>query len=339
MHGLKQCRAAAFTLVEMLAVIAIIGLLIGILVPAVSNARYQAQGARTQGLLSSLGDGCEQFQNENRGYPVSRGGNPFESSTYPGPPSVYLSGAEWLALQLAGPDLRGWVKPIKQNDCGTIGIDQVDWLHWYENQPTHEHTRFGPYVNADGKIAQTPEIYKREHTYTGPIPDTLARGGGGSGSSDWSNADIPFFVDAFGYPILYYVASAYAKEPISTGAGAGLLEGRYDQSDNAAFTGSQGGNGFYDLEEPGWDLGTGVDPDPTVTPKFHPMAILGYDPNAPGELPPRRSFTYSIFDLRQYEMTDKGNGGRIWPMRPDTFILISPGRDGRYGTLDDVRNF
>jgi prepilin-type N-terminal cleavage/methylation domain-containing protein len=31
--------------------------------------------------------------------------------------------------------------------------------------------------------------------------------------------------------------------------------------------------------------------------------------------------------------------GRLWPYRPDSYILISAGADGVYGTDDDIRNF
>ncbi len=30
---------------------------------------------------------------------------------------------------------------------------------------------------------------------------------------------------------------------------------------------------------------------------------------------------------------------RPWPYRPDSYILISAGADGLYGTGDDIRNF
>jgi hypothetical protein len=37
-------------------------------------------------------------------------------------------------------------------------------------------------------------------------------------------------------------------------------------------------------------------------------------------------------------MTTAG-GGRLWPYRADSFLLISAGEDALYGTGDDLTNF
>jgi hypothetical protein len=38
-------------------------------------------------------------------------------------------------------------------------------------------------------------------------------------------------------------------------------------------------------------------------------------------------------------ITDPKITARPWPYRPDSYILISAGADGFYGTPDDIRNF
>lgn len=56
----------AFTLVELLAVIAVIAILIGMLLPALSTARRQAQWLRCKANLKQIHDGLTMYANENR---------------------------------------------------------------------------------------------------------------------------------------------------------------------------------------------------------------------------------------------------------------------------------
>ena len=86
----NTCRSRAFTLVELLTVIAIIALLIGILVPSLNSARTQARNARTHKQLNAIGTACENFRTETERYPQSRGINPFEGSGGPLLPSKGL---------------------------------------------------------------------------------------------------------------------------------------------------------------------------------------------------------------------------------------------------------
>lgn len=339
MHERIHRTRHGFTLVELLTVIGIIVLLIGMLVPAVNSARNQAKNTATRATLAAIGDGCEMFHGDNGKYPVSRGGNPFDAGSYPAgaAPQVYLSGAQWLVLQLAGPDFRGYVKPVRQNDTGDPpdGINELDWLDWYLNRP-QEFTRLGPYVQADGTWAMTPPLYKKRASWVGEIPESLADEGG---DDTFGNGRLPFFTDSFRSPILYYAANPYAKHPVSVDLSADPPQvGVYDQTDNAMFTGSEGGYGYYTTAEPGWDLGQGKF---AGTDFYHPLARLGYDPADPGAPPPQNTFTSFVYDRNLYEATDRGdgNGGQVRPLNPETFILISPGADGRYGTSDDVRNF
>ncbi len=59
----------AFTLIELLIVVAIIGILAAIAVPNFLNARYRAQIARNQADMQATGTALEQYRLDNNGYP------------------------------------------------------------------------------------------------------------------------------------------------------------------------------------------------------------------------------------------------------------------------------
>lgn len=63
-------RAAAFTLIELLTVIAIIGILAAILIPTTSSARVAAKKAKTRGQFSQWGAAIEAFRQEYGYYPT-----------------------------------------------------------------------------------------------------------------------------------------------------------------------------------------------------------------------------------------------------------------------------
>ncbi len=344
-HGRRSRRdpravASAFTLVELLAVIAIISLLIGLLVPAVGAARTAAKKASTQNLQATLGKGCQTFQTELGRYPRSRGGNPFDAATYPGPPAVMLSGAQWLVLELAGADLKGYIKRDKDNFYdidGSAGVNAADWISWYQNDdapndPNRPLHRFGPYVPLDGKMAVSPRNWIIEQ---GGNPSALPTGlAEGDPNSPFSNQNLPFVMDAFGYPVLYYAANDHAKLPFTDWTQSNPLPGRYDQTDNFGFTGSAQNPSGGTL---GLDLGSGALPTEqgAVAGQFHWLYRLGWvAPNGLEETPSRRHFARSVHDPGIFQQSQK-----VWPRNPDTFILISPGKDAIWGSDDDIANF
>jgi prepilin-type processing-associated H-X9-DG protein/prepilin-type N-terminal cleavage/methylation domain-containing protein len=70
--GVRPC-ASAFTLVELLVVIGIIGLLISILLPALNRAREQSKSIKCLSNLRSLGQAAFMYANQSGGYfPISR---------------------------------------------------------------------------------------------------------------------------------------------------------------------------------------------------------------------------------------------------------------------------
>src|SRR5689334_2482273 len=66
-------RHGAFTLIELLIVIGIIGILIGILLPVTARARREAKKVACKTRLHDVGAAMQMYLNENRGwYPPAR---------------------------------------------------------------------------------------------------------------------------------------------------------------------------------------------------------------------------------------------------------------------------
>lgn len=67
---LLQKQRSAFTLIELLTVIAIIGILLAILIPTTGSARLAAKKAKTRGQFAQWGAAIESYRQEYGGYPT-----------------------------------------------------------------------------------------------------------------------------------------------------------------------------------------------------------------------------------------------------------------------------
>ena len=351
-------RARGFTLVELLTVMFIISLLIAILVPSLNAARNSAKKTTTRAALNSLATGLDLFRTDNErefcrtnGYPpsfayprmVNKDGTdifrpylgecPFlDSGSLP-----VITGAHWLPAMLMGFDQNGYVKrstvPKKDN------LRDEPW-RWYEADPLNTGRaleRTAPYADPGGlKTIRTRDLPGRPN---GQLYD----------ESDFDNflGDLPVIVDAFSQPILYYVSNDNGRptnmvederDEKNVYTGGDQREGPpfYFHQDNRLFTGTK--------DEPGWDFDG-----------EHQIADPGADLNA-DELSDsqnarsQKTFARFILDrtlLRSLEaQREQGEGGGsvkpnapLRPANPDSYLLISAGVDGRYGTSDDVTNF
>jgi len=307
-------RRAGFTLVELLTVIGIIALLIGILVPSLSRARDQARRVKVQATLSAIDKALEMFHNDFGEYPDSGGSiDPIEDLNAKG--RIFpMEGVHWLARALVGHDFQG---------VDTAGRSLDSYAYPVSMAELADAARRGPYL-ADATI----------------VRDTDARFGDTTGDSLRNGRPI-VIDDAYESPILYYRASPKAPEPfcqfgdpINGCAHCPKRPGIYELSDNQRITGRwENGSSVGPPDSlPGWDFAnTGQLPHPIASfGSVHPDSVS----EPPSYNPAGKTFTGLLHD----EDTLKA-AGVVRPHNPDRFILIDAGRDGLYGTEDDLTNF
>jgi hypothetical protein len=159
--------------------------------------------------------------------------------------------------------------------------------------------------------------------------------------------DSHAFLDAWDQPILYYKANPNAKYIADEGSvnavnAAGRSPVSYSTVDSAVGK-RYAPSGIYNLfdnaiitTDPGMDFGAGrahFSPDRNAT---NPRPMLGNPTVSPtnsafeSQNPPG-SFVRHIFNPSISAVAT--------PHRPDSFILLSAGADGLFGTADDVANF
>ncbi len=331
----------AFTLIELLAVIAIIVLLISILVPTVGRARDQAKNARTRTTLKAIGDGLEMFKGENEdevrktgGYPPSAAADdPTESGRQ------HIFGAQWLVRYLVGKDSLGYVArrnvppPLLENP-------QQYWeqRYWYatEGGPagvTLPLPRVGPYVAPEGLSLALPE--KLRGAPSSPPVDC-----------DANTLKQPVALDTFGYPILYYAANARAAAnadaKIARYRNDPPVQAIYTMEDNGLFTGMCGGGTCL---MPPWDFPgvLGGEADDLDNP-VHRLSHFGTGTHTAdaqtlaAEIAAGKTATFPYYILNK-SVFENTNRKTAIPYRKDSFLLITAGKDGIYGTSDDVTNF
>ena len=299
-RSLKPTARPGFTLVELLTVVAIISLLISILLPSLSRARDQARRARVRAMLYGIDSALEMFYGDFNRYPNSTAGvDPITDSDI-------LSGAHWLARALVGHDYEGvdtdgrMMRPGANPELTSASLENA--------------SRVGVYMEGP--------MFARD--------DDDSKFYYGGDSCDYVPTGRPVVYDEmFGSPVLYYRANTRARYPFADSSGAAPDTGgpgRYSLQDNFRITG--GGSAL------GWDF--------AAAGRQHPFGTFGssgydwrdIDTVCGDEDGVAGSFTDMLHSETAHEAAD-----RVRAQNAERFILITAGRDGVFGTADDIANF
>lgn len=297
-----KTRRSGLTVIEILVVVGIIAILVGLLLPAVHTVQKMAKETKQKAQFTAIELGLAAFKSDYGDYPSSFWLNP----SNPGPTRDYC-GAQRLAEAMLGWDLLGF---HPDSEWQADGLDMADTPKSVYFADDSLQKRKGRYVELDtanafllggGADALFPGAVDQLAPRTYVLCDVFGR-------TERKVLMPNGRMVTPGTPILYFRANP-----------ANLLHKPINWQDTSVC--------IYDARDNAPILNLGYLGDAT-------QAVRREHPLAAGVMPSSPNFEYFYEYIRDTRVQ-----AREWPVRPDSYLLISAGMDGLYGTDDDIRNF
>ena len=314
-------RNSGYSMLELMVVISVIVMLIGILVPAIKGVKRIAKNLEQKSMFHALDIGLGLFKTDFGDYPESKQENdPDLSST------LQYTGAQHLAEAMVGRDDRGyepsqnrkWNWPSEPAGGDLYFPDPADDAKYTKSS----NRRKDPYINLKetGAFIMT-ELY--DIPFAGDVVSEVEALGNGTSVP----YRAPVLTDVFmtktvdldngerikvGSPILYYKANSssklFKKEPEVGDGAAEFATWIYNYEDNRAII----------------DAGP-IDSDDPADKHHYDESYIDISTSKDG------------VDIFYGNISDE-NTSFDKPQNAMTYLLISAGSDGIFGTRDDVTN-
>lgn len=320
----KHVKFGGFTIVELLTVMAVIAVLIGLLIPALALVKDNAKEIQQKAQFHGLDVGLELYKSEFGSYPESDDNsvipiNPDDDNPY--------CGANKLAEAMVGRDLLGFHPKSDFRSDGmaemviapgpppTTGDDSVYAAfsgNSVETAADNLKARKGPYVDLENANAfPMDEVYGNSNAN---FPGTFV--------DNYSMDTVSGAVNS--YPLV--LCDVYAKKRSGTNAkktGTPILY--YRARTNFTMQDYQGN--VADIED---DIYYYPDNE-NILELGMPDDGIDYTVIVGGSGDPLEEFQNMIINENVQTV--------LRPYRAGTYILISAGKDGDFGTADDIFNF
>jgi type II secretory pathway pseudopilin PulG len=314
-----KTRTSGLTVIEILVVVGIIAMLVGLLLPAVHKVQTMAKEVKQKAQFTSIELALAAFKSDFGDYPPSNWWNPDPTGTVT---RQDYCGAQKLSEALLGWDLLGF---HPDSAWRADGLDRAGGPLAYDPLK----------VNAAASLDKRKGRYvELEHANVFQLGDSVPGGRDGLFPDTSNNSgNQPLERRTFVLCDVFTVNDRKILMNSSTLAVPGV----------AAQMASPGTPILYYKANPA----SKVHADAQVDPQYRiynvrdnwPLVSLGMVADALKDIGLRRHHPLSDANFFYEYIRDPKIQARPWPYRPDSYLLISAGADGLYGTNDDIRNF